>query len=365
MYKHTGQKPFPCNLCNKKYTNKKSLVIHQRTHTGELPYLCSLCGKRCPSKIALKSHLKCHDGNGGGFPAKCDVCGRVFSRKHLMERHKLHKHTNAQTEFKCTECTKTFSHQRSLKRHYMSSHMGVKNHVCGLCGKGFFRKEYLNGHLLQHGGEASEGIVRKSRPSSYKPRPSVFSSQYGLKHDDGQEIVVEKDEDGGVQRIILHQDENGELRVVDLATEREVKRMLESSNLTHSEDGSTTMVVHIEEPVSGEPQVVHVEHSDENVVEVPLEDQNYVEYETIDDDRPQEYVISANQVGSVGGNQYIYTSANGEITVQGNQELIYGQPAVQYEVECVGDVGDEEALSAINLLAQASAQQYETVISQI
>lgn len=80
----------------------------------------------------------------------------------------------------------------------MSSHMGVKNHVCGLCGKGFFRKEYLNGHLLQHGGEASEGIARKTRPSSYKPRPSVFNAQYGSKSEDGdvsqdQEIVVEND----------------------------------------------------------------------------------------------------------------------------------------------------------------------------
>lgn len=72
---------------------------------------CSLCGRRCPSKIALKSHLKCHDGEGGGFPAKCDICDRVFSRKHLMERHKLHKHINHQTEFKCTECNKVFGHQ--------------------------------------------------------------------------------------------------------------------------------------------------------------------------------------------------------------------------------------------------------------
>jgi hypothetical protein len=68
---------------------------------------------------------------------------------------------------------------------------------------------------------------------------------------------------------------------------------------------------------------------------------------------------------SSSGAQYIYTSSSGEVSIQGNQELIYGQPAVQYEVECVGDVGDEEALSAINLLAQASAQQYENVISQI
>lgn len=61
----------------------------------------------------------------------------------------------------------------------------------------------------------------------------------------------------------------------------------------------------------------------------------------------------------------MFTSSTGDISIQGNQELVYGQPAVQYEVECVGDVGDDEALSAINLLAQASAQQYENVISQI
>ena len=46
-----------------------------------------------------------------------------------------------------------------------------------------------------------------------------------------------------VQRIILHQDENGQLRVVDMATEREVKRMLESQ-VGQTDDGGT-MVVHV------------------------------------------------------------------------------------------------------------------------
>ena len=69
---------------------------------------------------------------------------------------------------------------------------------------------------------------------------------------------------------------------------------------------------------------------------------------------------------SSSGTQYMFTSSSGDISaMNGNLELVYGQPAVQYEVECVGDVGDDEALSAINLLAQASAQQYENVISQI
>jgi hypothetical protein len=70
----------------------------------------------------------------------------------------------------------------SLKRHFMSSHLNIKNHVCGLCGKSFYRKEYLTGHLIQHGGAAAEGLVpRKQRPSQFKPRPSVFNVARELK----------------------------------------------------------------------------------------------------------------------------------------------------------------------------------------
>lgn len=47
-----------------------------------------------------------------------------------------------------------------------------------------------------------------------------------------------------VQRIILHQDENGQLRVVDMATEEQVKRMLEARGLSQSTAGET-MVVHV------------------------------------------------------------------------------------------------------------------------
>ena len=67
-----------------------------------------------PSKVSLKSHLKVHDGKGGGMPCKCDICGRDFTRRHLMERHKNFKHINVQTEFTCSECPKVFGHQSKL-----------------------------------------------------------------------------------------------------------------------------------------------------------------------------------------------------------------------------------------------------------
>ena len=72
--------------------------------------------------------------------------------------------------------------------------MGVKNHTCNLCGKSFYRKEYLTGHLLQHGGAAAEGISKRPRASTFKPRPSVFAQSYQDKSEKGEETVVDTEQ---------------------------------------------------------------------------------------------------------------------------------------------------------------------------
>ena len=57
-------KPFSCNLCEEKFTQKSSLKTHHLRHkagtVGSKSYSCYLCGKLCKTFAALKSHSKSH-----------------------------------------------------------------------------------------------------------------------------------------------------------------------------------------------------------------------------------------------------------------------------------------------------------------
>ena len=42
---HTGEKPYKCRFCDRKFAGIGDRNSHARTHTGERPYKCGLCDK--------------------------------------------------------------------------------------------------------------------------------------------------------------------------------------------------------------------------------------------------------------------------------------------------------------------------------
>ncbi|XP_067931832.1 zinc finger protein 341-like isoform X2 [Watersipora subatra] len=87
------EREFTCDICNKAMKSEYYLKAHRRIHTGELPYACELCGKRFNRKDKVNRHMLTHDLVKKFVCPFKDItgCEKAFARSDKLKEH-IHQH---------------------------------------------------------------------------------------------------------------------------------------------------------------------------------------------------------------------------------------------------------------------------------
>lgn len=62
MRYHTGNRPYACQLCPKKYIAASHLRMHMKSHKDEREFQCHVCEAKFLDASTLKAHVATHTG---------------------------------------------------------------------------------------------------------------------------------------------------------------------------------------------------------------------------------------------------------------------------------------------------------------
>jgi KRAB domain-containing zinc finger protein len=97
--RHVGRQPyFKCSTCGKTFKHRSSLIEHQFVHTGERPYNCPYCVRKFRLFASLKYHMRTHTDQ----LYTCHDCG--FTALYLSD---LRKHMQLHVETQSLNCSQT------------------------------------------------------------------------------------------------------------------------------------------------------------------------------------------------------------------------------------------------------------------
>ncbi|XP_051503946.1 oocyte zinc finger protein XlCOF19-like [Myxocyprinus asiaticus] len=139
---HTGETPYCCELCGKAFRRSDWLKLHMQIHMGKKQprpkrFICDQCGMKFDCSAALQSHIWKHRGER---PLPCVLCEKTFYSLGTLRRHKKECHSAESRRFSCSMCGHIFKRLHALQKH-TRIHTGERPYSCSQCGK-CYRHQY-------------------------------------------------------------------------------------------------------------------------------------------------------------------------------------------------------------------------------
>ncbi|XP_050676706.1 zinc finger and SCAN domain-containing protein 26-like isoform X8 [Leptidea sinapis] len=93
---HKTREEVKCPHCPKTFVFRSMMMTHLRdTHLKVRNYICSVCGWKAFNSNRLKNHMFKHSGEKN---FKCDVCEKMFSTRKIMRAHFIRMHKSIQSQ---------------------------------------------------------------------------------------------------------------------------------------------------------------------------------------------------------------------------------------------------------------------------
>jgi len=141
-----SRKEYPCNMCDKSYTQKGRLTNHRKVAHENHPHVTFTC-QHCPKQFKTASNMRRHVNNVllNIRHFQCDICDQTFPTKVSLEGHKIAKHGGRKVA--CAVCSAEFSFRHNLVEHERRCHdKSQKGFTCDACSKVFSSKRALTHH---------------------------------------------------------------------------------------------------------------------------------------------------------------------------------------------------------------------------